>query len=175
MTFTDWLIDLALIAIVLRQLRWAQLDRRFVLIPLVLVGVTAHSYLHTIPTAGNDPILIGLFLAIGLALGIVGGFTTLVRVVAPGEIRVRASALAASLWVGSMTARLVFIVWATHGGADALGRFSAQHSITAGSAWTAALVLMALAEVISRIGLICFRGYRLRELSRIDRPAFARA
>ena len=72
---------------------------------------------------------------------------------------VKAGLLPAALWVLSMSGRLAFILWITHSaGEAALTRFSVAHDITGQNAWTAALVLMALAEVISRLGLLLVRG-----------------
>ena len=38
-------------------------------LPLVLVAFVAHTYIHPIPTAGNDLVPIGLLASIGLTLG----------------------------------------------------------------------------------------------------------
>ncbi len=38
MNFTDWLVNIALVALVVRQIRWNRMDRRFVVLPLALVG-----------------------------------------------------------------------------------------------------------------------------------------
>ena len=158
MTTTDWIIDIALILIVFRQMREERLTARTILLPLAIIGWTATTYLHTFPTAGNDVELIGLFSAVGIAFGVVGGLLTRVRF-ADGHVRIRATVAAAALWVISMGFRLGFAVWSTHpsGGAH-LARFSAEHSITSGQAWTVALVLMAFSEVVFRLGTIVLRG-----------------
>ena len=46
------------------------------------------------------------------------------------------------------------------GGAADLARFSANHDITSGEAWTAALVLMALGEVVCRTATLWIRAQR---------------
>jgi hypothetical protein len=56
---------------------------------------------------------------------------------------------------------MAFAIWASNGGGPALGRFSAAHHITSATAWTAALVLMALAEVLVRTGLLWVRAQRV--------------
>lgn len=165
MTTTDWIIDIALVLIVVRQLREERMTRRFWLLPLAIVGYTASHYLQAIPTAGNDLVVIALLTLVGATLGVLGGLTTKVRGI-DGAAYVRAGWTAASLWVGSMTARLAFIVWITHSGQDALARFSMHHDITSGATWQDALVLMALAEVIVRIGILVVRGRRAAETSR---------
>jgi hypothetical protein len=47
----------------------------------------------------------------------------------------------------------------THGGAGVIGRFSASHAITTATAWTAALILMALGEVVARTAVLGVRAY----------------
>lgn len=169
MTTTDWIIDIVLVLVVLRQIREEKLGLRFVLLPLGIVGYVAHSYLHGIPTAGNDLVLVVGALLAGATLGVVGGFATLVRA-ENGTAFVRAGWAAAGLWVGSMTARLGFIIWITHSAGEAwLGRFSVAHDITGGDVWQTALVLLALSEVIGRIGVIVIRGQVLAH--RTQRPA----
>jgi hypothetical protein len=53
MTTTDYLIDIALLLVVFRQIREGRIDARFVLIPLGIVGFVAQSYLRSIPTAST--------------------------------------------------------------------------------------------------------------------------
>jgi uncharacterized membrane-anchored protein YitT (DUF2179 family) len=162
MTISDWLIDVALLLVVFRQLREERLTLRTVLLPLALITWAGTTYLHHIPTAGNDPLLIGLFAGIGIAFGLAGGLITRVRF-ADGHIRVKATLGAAALWVVSMGFRLGFAVWTsrTSGGAH-IARFSAEHDITSAQAWVAALVLMAFGEVVVRLGVIVVRGLRIR-------------
>ncbi len=160
MTTTDWIIDIALVFVVLRQLREERLTVRFVLLPAAIVFFVAKNYLHGFPTSGNDVVLIGMFTAVGAALGLAGGLLTRVRA-HNGTAFVRAGWSAATLWVASMTARLAFIVWIsnTSAGEQAITRFSAEHHITSGNAWQTALVLLALSEVGVRIATIVARGY----------------
>ncbi|MFI9272229.1 hypothetical protein ACIGXM_16105 [Kitasatospora sp. NPDC052896] len=161
MTLSDWIIDLVLLLIVFRQLREERLTARTLLLPLAIVGWVANSYLHHIPTAGNDMVLVVVFASIGITFGLCGGLLTRVRKV-NGHVHIKASAGAAALWVISMGFRLGFAIWSTHpSGTASLGRFSATHDITSGQAWVAALVLMALSEVVVRLGTIVVRGQLL--------------
>jgi hypothetical protein len=162
MTTTDWIIDTALILVVFRQLREERLTARTVLLPLVLIGWAGFTYLHSIPTAGNDLVLITLLAGLGAAFGLAGGLLTRVRRRADGHVYLKATASAAALWVVSMGFRMGFAVWAstTAGGAH-VAAFSAAHGITAGQAWVTALILMAFGEVIVRLGTIVIRGQRL--------------
>ncbi|MFF7762595.1 hypothetical protein [Streptomyces griseorubiginosus] len=162
MTISDWLIDVALLLVVFRQLREERLTPRTVLLPLALITWAGTTYLHHIPSAGNDALLIALFAATGVAFGLAGGLITRVRF-ADGHIRVKATWGAAALWVVSMGFRLGFAVWTSHAsGAAHVARFSADHDITSGQAWVAALILMAFGEVIVRLGVIVARGLRIR-------------
>ena len=165
MTTTDWIIDIALVLIVLRQMRAERFTVRFILLPLGIVGFTAHKYLTGLPTGGNDLALIGICLAAGTVLGLVGGMIT--RVFArDGHTFVQAGPAAASLWVSSMGARLAFIIWITHSAGEAhLAHFSVAHSITGADVWQTALVVLALSEVVVRIGTIVVRALRVSHTS----------
>jgi hypothetical protein len=52
MTFADYLIDISLIALVAFQIRGRRLTTRALLLPLIIVGYVAYSYLRGVPTAG---------------------------------------------------------------------------------------------------------------------------
>jgi hypothetical protein len=158
MTFSDYLIDVLLIAIVFRQIRESCFDRRAILLPLGIAAWVCNSYLHSIPTAGNDLVLIISFTTVGVVLGTVSALATRVRTDGGRHALVRAGWVAAGVWVGSMGFRFAFAFWASHGGDDALGHFSVAHHITGGDAWTAALVLMAMGEVVTRTGLLFLRS-----------------
>ncbi|MER7968521.1 MULTISPECIES: hypothetical protein [unclassified Streptomyces] len=157
MTTTDWITDIALLLVVFRQLREGRLDAKSYLIPLGIVAFVAHTYLDSVPTAGNDLVLIGTLVAVGAALGIAGGVYTRVRQVGT-ELYIKAGAVSAILWVLGMGARMGFQLWVDHGGADDVARFSLEHQITTGDAWVAAFVLMALTEVVTRLATIFVRG-----------------
>ncbi|KIF75257.1 membrane protein [Streptomyces sp. 150FB] len=157
MTTTEWITDIALVLIVFRQLREGRLDLKTFLIPLGIVAFVAHTYLDSVPTAGNDLVLIGALMAVGAALGIAGGVYTRIRV-AGEHLLIKAGAVSAILWVLGMGARMGFQFWVSHGGADNVGRFSIAHHITTDQAWVAAFVLMALTEVVTRLATIFIRG-----------------
>ncbi|MGV9853458.1 hypothetical protein ACWDWU_32580 [Streptomyces sp. NPDC003442] len=157
MTTTDWITDIALLLVVFRQLREGRLDAKSYVIPLGIVAFVAHSYLNNVPTAGNDLVLIGALVAVGAALGVAGGVYTRIRKVG-ARLFIKAGAVSATLWVVGMGARMGFQLWVDHGGADDVARFSLAHQITTGDAWVAAFVLMALTEVVTRLGTIFLRG-----------------
>ncbi|HET9173609.1 MAG TPA: hypothetical protein VFN97_29545 [Actinospica sp.] len=157
MTTSDWILDIVLILVVLRQIRWSRIDLTTVLLPLGIVAFVAHKYLSPIPTGGHDMLLIGAFAALGVVLGVAGGLTTHVRV-DQGKVYVRAGFIAASLWVAGMGGRLGFALWSEHSGGPTLVRFSGQHQITSIQAWVSALILMVLCEVCTRVGTIVIRA-----------------
>ena len=160
MTTTDYLISAALILVVVRQIRGKRLAGASLYVPLALVGYAAVKYLHGIPTAGNDLELVALCLAAGLGLGVLCGFFTLVYPDASGVAYARATGIAAALWVAGVSGRLAFGYYAEHGGGPTIARFSHAHALTP-QAWPTALILMALAEVVSRSVVLIVRGRRL--------------
>ncbi|MCE0534129.1 hypothetical protein LWF15_01250 [Kineosporia rhizophila] len=160
MTTTEWITDLVLLLLVLRQVREGRLTPRGFILPLAIVAVVAHSYLHSIPTGGNDLVLIGTLVTVGAALGIAGGLFTLVRRVGE-DVLVKAGVVAALLWVLGMGSRMAFQLWSEHGGGEAITRLSIEHSITGADAWVAAFVLMALTEVVTRLATIYLRSRAL--------------
>jgi hypothetical protein len=160
MTFSDYLLDSVLILIVFRQIRESRFDRRAVLLPLVIVGIVAHSYLHSIPTSGNDLVLICALTLFGLTLGTVSALATRVRADGGTYGLVKAGAVSAGLWVLGMGSRMAFAIWAGSANGKAhIGSFGFTHHLSS-DVWTAALVLMALAEVGSRVGVLYVRSHR---------------
>lgn len=174
MTATEWITDAALILVVFRQLREGRLDRKTFLLPLAIVAFVAYSYLDTIPTGGNDLVLIAALMAIGAVLGVAGGVYTRIRAL-DGQLLIKAGAVSAILWVVGMGARMGFQVWVEHaGGADDVARFSLTHHITGQQAWVAAFVLMALTEVVTRVATIYVRSRThkvLHPVAVLDRAA----
>ena len=163
MTFSDYLLDTVLVLLVVRQIREARLDRRAILLPLVIVAVVANSYLKTIPTSGNNVYLVGGLTLVGITFGTLSALNTRVRSDGGRYPLVKANATAAGIWIFSMSARFAFAIWASHSsGGHTLYRFSVEHHLDR-NVWTAALVLMALGEVVTRTGLLAYRGYRLQQ------------
>jgi hypothetical protein len=163
MTLTDYLLDIGLIAIVLVQLRGRRLTTRSMLIPIAIVAWAANNYLHGIPTQKNDLVLVVGCAALGGILGTLAALTTHVKPGSDGHPIAKAGFFAAAFWILGVGARFAFQLYASHGGENAIGRFSASHGITSPEAWTAALVLMAISEVALRTAIIGWRGYKVRQ------------
>ncbi|HUZ15106.1 MAG TPA: hypothetical protein VMU72_02880 [Gaiellaceae bacterium] len=160
MTTSEYLLNAAFVLLVLRQAKERELDRRSVTVPLMLMLFVGAQYLHTLPTAGNDLLLIaGLALA-GLTLGVAGGFATRVRAGERGVALARVGWIAGGLLVLGIGARMAFAFAIGHGLEPTVRSFSISHQIGA-AAWPVAFVLMALIEVGSRIAVVQVRGRRL--------------
>ncbi len=162
MSITDYLIDSALVLLVLVQLKERTLTTKSLVRPLVIVAIAVANYLHGIPTAGNDLVLVAILALVGLTIGLASGQTVLMRRDAAGEVLARAGWASAIFWVLGMGSRFAFAIWVSNGGAATIGRFSAQHAITSGEAWTAALLAMVVCEVFGRTILMAARRYQLQ-------------
>lgn len=172
MRTTDYLINAVFVLIVLRQARERALDRRSVILPLAIVAYVAHLYLRSIPTAGNDLVLIGALGAVGLACGLASGFATHVRAGEHGYAMARVGWLAGVLLVAGIGSRVAFAFALSHGAHHAIASFSYAHEIGA-VAWPVALVLMALLEVTTRIAIVQLRGRRAMQAGAAAVPVAA--
>jgi hypothetical protein len=162
MTITDYIINLVLIGLVIRQIRGTRLDLVSALRPVIVVAAAAAYYLRGFPTGGKDIVLYAVLGGVGLVLGIACGGATRVWRARDGYAYAKAGFVAAVLWIAGVGSRLAFEEFVTHGGRADVLRFSVAHDITSQNAWVAGLVLMALAEVISRLVAIRFRGATTR-------------
>ena len=166
MDITDYLITFGLVAIVVRQMRESRLDWASLLLPAVLVGFTASHYLKHVPTAGHDLAFDVLLGAVGATFGLLSGAFTKLRLDADGSVLARAGAAAAALWIAGVAIRFGIELYSNYGGEHSFATFSAAHQITSSDAWTAALVIMALAEVGTRLALMQARRLRLERSER---------
>jgi prepilin signal peptidase PulO-like enzyme (type II secretory pathway) len=173
MTTTDYLINFALIALVLFQVRDSRLTTRSLLRPVFFVAAAAFYYLKGLPTAGNDVGLYAVFMVVGIVFGVLCGLTTHVWRANDGFTHTRAGVAAALFWVLGIGSRLAFEEYWNHGGGGTITNFSISHQITSQDAWIAALVLMALVEVVSRLVVIRLRGSKLSRLKTKDAAVLA--
>jgi hypothetical protein len=161
MDINMYVINAILVLMVIRQIREHPLDLRSVAAPVLAVGCAAVLFLHSVPTGGSDIVLELLCVSAGAVMGAIGGLATHLRVGTDGRALGRAGWLAACMWVGGVGARMAFAVAAANGAGPAIARFSVAHQITGSSAWVAALIMMALADVLTRLAIIYLRGHRL--------------
>jgi hypothetical protein len=172
MRTTDYLINAVFVLIVFRQARERELDRRGVIIPLAIVAYVAHLYVRSIPTAGNDLVLIAALGTVGLAFGVASGSATHVRAGENGLAVARVGWIAGGLLIAGIGSRMVFAFVVSHGARHAVASFSYAHQIGA-AAWPVALVLMALLEVSTRIAIVQLRGRRAIGATAAQVPATA--
>ncbi len=157
MTNTDYLIDSLLVLLVLLQIKERKLTSRQLIRPLVILGVAVATYLHGIPTQGNDLPLVGVFAVVGGLIGVASGVTVIMNRSPDGAVTFRSGWRSGLFWVLGMGSRFAFVVWMTHGGVHAISRFSGSHQITSAEAWTAALLAMAVFEVCGRTATMALR------------------
>jgi hypothetical protein len=161
MNTTTYLINGFLVLLVVRQIREHRLDLAGLAVPVLAVAAAAVLLLHSVPGRGNDIALELTCAAIGAAMGALAGLATHLRRGGDGVPLGRAGVLAASLWIAGVGARMAFGFAASNGAGPAIARFSAGHQITGADAWVAALVLMALADVLARLAVVYLRGRTL--------------
>ena len=162
MTTTDYILDSVLVLLVLLQLKEHQLHISSMLRPLAVVGFACFIYLHSIPTAGNDLVLVTVLALTGGLIGTASGRTLHMHVSETGEVLARAGWASACFWILGMGTRFGFAVWISSAGAGWLMHFSAAAAITTPHAWTVALLSMALCEVAARTTTIITRKARLK-------------
>jgi hypothetical protein len=167
---TDYILDSVLVLLVLLQIRERPLRWHELLRPVVIVGVFVVMYLKGIPTAGNDLVLVGAVALVGATIGVASGLAVRMRVDEQGRVTGRGSWASGIFWVLGMGSRFAFAVWMNNGGAHAIATFSAHHSITSAEAWTAALLGMAVCEVLGRT---IAQAIRWQRLSTAPRPQLA--
>jgi hypothetical protein len=160
MTITDYLINAVFVLIVLRQTRERRLDARSLVVPMIVVLYVAHLYIHSIPTSGNDLLLVAALAFVGLTLGLLGGFATYVRFGDDGVPLAQVGWIAGALLIAGISARMMFVFAVNNGAEPVIRSFSIAHQIGA-AAWPVALVSMALVEVTARLLTVQLRGRRL--------------
>jgi hypothetical protein len=160
MTTTDYLINLLFVFIVARQALEREIDRRYFVIPIVLVLWVGSQYLHTLPTAGNDLVLVAALASVGLTLGTICGLATHIRRDQHGVAFARVGWLAGILLVAGISSRMVFAFAISHGLEPAVRSFSIANHIS-GAAWPLAMVAMALCEVGARLITVYLRTNQL--------------
>jgi hypothetical protein len=150
MTATDYLIGLGAMAIVLWGMRSHELTDRRLRRPLIIAAVVCVAFLHSIPTAGADVALVAVGVLTGIACGAIGGLATQLERDGSGAIVATGTPLAVAVTGGAFAARFAFAVAATNGLGPAIGRASHSLNITSAQAWVAALVLMAVCDLVTR-------------------------
>lgn len=159
MTTFDYVFPLLLILSVARQIRGKHLTWFQLVWPLGLVLWAAGEYVRGFPATTGDLILVGSCAVLGAGLGALAGRCTAVYRRADGALMARATLATVVLWTAGTVGRLVFGLYAENGGGPTIARFSSAHGLAI-SAWTAALTLMALAEVLGRTTTLAPRAVK---------------
>jgi hypothetical protein len=162
MSLIDYAIGLAALALILWNMRRKELTDRTLLRPILVAGGIALGFLHTVPTAGADGVLVALGLATGIACGLVGAIATRIERDATGKVFAAGTPLAIAVTAGAFLARMAFAFAATHGLGPAIARFSSDVGIHSAQAWVASLILMAVADLATRALVL----WRRRDQSR---------
>lgn len=162
MTVDQYLLNLGLLAFVLiSNLGARKASRTRLLLPVAIAAVCAAVFLRDVPTAGNDVTLDLIGIAAGTGLGVAAGL--LVRVERrEGTTVLRAGWAYAVLWTLVIGGRMLFAYGADHWFGAQIARFSMSAQITGASAWTAALILMALVMVVARVASTAVRTAMLK-------------
>ena len=162
MNINMYVINAILVLMVVRQIREHSLDLRSLAVPVLAVGAAAVMFLHSVPGGGND-------IALEL-LGVLGGrgHGRGRRPGHPAAPRRRRPAAGPGRRAGGQH------VGRRGRGPDGLrvrrharrrpGHRAGSriaHHITGSAAWVAALVMMALADVLTRLAVVYLRGRRL--------------
>jgi hypothetical protein len=157
MNTSTYIIDSALVLLVLLQIKERTLTSHQLIRPVIILGAAVASYLNGIPTHGNDLVLLGVLAVVGGLIGTASGVTVIMHRHADGSTSFRSGWLSGIFWVLGMGSRFGFSYWASHGGVGSIASFSASHHITSGEAWTVALLAMAVFEVLSRTLIMALR------------------
>lgn len=163
MSLSIWILNLAILAVVLES----DLGRRRVgpvrlLRPVLTAGGIVPFFLRGIATGGNGAVLEIAATAAGIAIG--AAAAALMRVeYDPASRRTysRAGLGYALLWMSVATSRLFFAYGSQRLFGPQLGRFMHTHRISV-DALTAALILMAVAMVLTRTAALWVRATQAR-------------
>ena len=176
MSPVDYVIDILLIALVLRQIRRQPLTAGSIILPAVLIIAAGLNYLRPFRIGGNDLALIDAADGSRHCAGHAQRTrdSSLARQRRDHSLRrgspPRCSGLSA--WLDGFG----FAYYSTHGGRNEVAQFSIAHHITGDAVWMTALVLMAFGEVLARVLVLQIRrvrqsaGERLRANLRAVRP-----
>jgi hypothetical protein len=107
-------------------------------IPIVLVFWVGSQYLHTLPTAGNDLVIVAALSSVGLTLGTISGLATHIRRDQDGIALARVGWLAGILLVAGISSRMVFAFAISHGLEPTVRGLQLANHIS-GAAWRVAM------------------------------------
>lgn len=162
MSSFDYVFPLLLVLSVLRQVRGKHLTWFQLAWPIGLVVWATVTYLRGIPATAADLVLVVGCALTGLVLGTLAGFFTRISRTGDGVLIATATLATVLLWTLGTIGRLVFGLYAEHGGGPAIESFSGANGISL-RAWGSALILMALCEVVGRTLVLGTRLWSARD------------
>jgi hypothetical protein len=130
--------------------------------PLIAVAVLMAIFFHSPQTSGNDLSLQLAGIGLGLVLGLVAGAMLPAEMDDDGQVYTRAGWLYALLWLAMSAARVLFVYGLNHWFTASIVTFSIKYRISGGDVYSNALVLMALATVLARTGVVLSRSRKVR-------------
>ena len=155
MSTIDYLLGLALLGLILWNMRPHELTDRRLRRPVLIAAAICVAFLHGVPTHGADGALVAVGVLTGIACGAVSALATRVhRDPARGTIIAVASPLAVTVTAAAFAGRIGFALAATHGLGPQIADASRQMGIHSQQAWVAALVLMAAADLVVRAAIL---------------------
>lgn len=168
----DYVFTLLLMSSVVRQLRGRPLTWFGLSWPVALVLWAAVKYLGGVPSDRSDVTFVVVMAGVGAVLGLSCGALSRVFLQSGEEggrpkVMVRSTGFAAALWILGTGSRLVFGLYAEHGGAQTVAAWSAHMRITGIGTWSTALILMSLLEVLGRTAILLPRRVLCQQSSRV--------
>jgi hypothetical protein len=155
MSTLDYILGVSALALILFNMRRHELTDRRLRRPVIIAAGICIAFLHGVPTAGADGLLVATCMLIGAACGAVSAFATRVeRDRATGAVIAEATPLAMAVTGVAFASRMGFAVAATNGLGPAIARFSNEIGVHSAAAWVAALVLMAATDLVVRAAIL---------------------
>ena len=137
--------------------------------PLLMSAGFGYFYVKGAPTSTADIVVYAVGAGIGVALGVVSYLLTRVEREPSGVVKTVTGYGFVGVWLLAVAVRITFIALAEHNATFRLhlGTFMAGHGIVE-AAIAPFFVLMALAMVLSRVGLVAAKA---EHLSKVEAPA----
>ena len=155
MNTIDYLISVALILLVVRQMRPRRLTVVGLMWPLPLIAWAAVDYVKVPELSGNNGLMFAGCTIAGVLFGVGCGVAT--RIYREnGSCKVQSTTLALLFWLLGVGGRLAFGIFAEHGGGEWIYTFSISHGLRL-ETWGTALISMALCEVASRTTVLLWK------------------
>lgn len=164
MSLDDYLISVLMMSSVIRQLRGRRLSWFSLSWPVALVCWAAFQYAGGLPSHQADLALSVTLACVGIALGVACGALSHVYLkpfaseqFRPGKrdvVMVRSTGVAAALWIAGIGSRLMFGLFAEHGGGTTVVTWSEHLGLASVNTWGTALMAMSLMEVTGRTSLL---------------------